>query len=279
MRRYARRWPRSRLREVGEDDFRVTVHDRRPAASVTQAPAPRLGHVRLFLLLLLSADLAFVGMHLVHALTPYLGDRLYSLETDRGYAEMFQYVKTFWIALLLGALWWQTRERAFAAWMLLFGYLLCDDALQVHEKGGYAVAKLLGLAGAFGLRAQDLGELALSAAVGGTLLGAIALLSVRGSRDVRHASLDLTGLLAILVFFGIVVDMLHVGASGGAAQVALGTLEDGGEMLAMSAACGYALRLFERGGSVPVPLLRMLRTARQPTEPERADARRRPSAP
>jgi len=240
----------------------------------TRSPNLRHGNVATLLLLLLAVDLVFIGVHLVHELTPFLGDRLYSLETDRGYAEMFQYVKTFWIALLLGALWWRTHERAYAAWMLLFVYLLCDDALQVHEHAGYAVAQSLGLSGAFGLRAQDLGELAISAAVGGTLLGAIVWLCVRGTRDVRNASLDLGLLLAALVFFGVFVDMLHILAGGPTALVALGTLEDGGEMLAMSAACAYALQLEQHDGSVPVPLIRWLRAPWRPRVAERVRARR-----
>lgn len=53
-----------------------------------------------FVLLLLAADCAFIFMHVLLA-TQVLDVPLLSLEKDRGYSEIYQYIKEFWIVLLL----------------------------------------------------------------------------------------------------------------------------------------------------------------------------------
>ena len=63
----------------------------------------------LFLALLLCGDVAFVAGHLINGLTPLLDNDpvggldyrlLLNLETDRGYGEVYQYLKFIWIAVL-----------------------------------------------------------------------------------------------------------------------------------------------------------------------------------
>jgi hypothetical protein len=206
------------------------------------------------LLLLIAADMAFVIAHLVHRHSPLLASNLYSLGQDGGYAEMFQYLKTYWIVIMLGALWSRTRERVYLAWMLLYAYLLCDDALQIHERGGGIIARSWSYQDALGLRAQDFGELTVSAVAGLALLALIAMLYSRGTREARNVSKDLALLLAILVFFGIFVDMLHIMAPGRYLKDALAVIEDGGELFAVSAACWYVFRLLEGRDHAATPL-------------------------
>lgn len=82
-----------------------------------------------FLLLLLVADFAFIFLHFLLEMTPILNRPLYSLEKDRGYPEFYQYVKELWIIVLLLSVCVRTRAVGYIAWIMLFGYLLCDDAL------------------------------------------------------------------------------------------------------------------------------------------------------
>jgi hypothetical protein len=50
---------------------------------------------------------------------------------ERGYSEIFQYIKEYWIALLLGALAVRQRSVLYLGWSLLFFYLLLDDSLTI----------------------------------------------------------------------------------------------------------------------------------------------------
>jgi hypothetical protein len=210
--------------------------------------------MRTVLLLLLAADAVFVAVHLVHALSPFLNDGLFSIERDRSYAEIFQYVKTYWVVLLLAALAWRTRESVYVAWMLLYAYLLFDDAFRIHEEGGAAMAARLGYVGALGLRPEDLGELTVSAVIGVVFLALILITYRRGGRDARNASSDLALLVGVLAFFGVFVDMLRIVVEPAYAELLLAIVEDGGEMVAMSFTCWYALGLLVRRGQVPAAL-------------------------
>jgi hypothetical protein len=211
----------------------------------------RLNYFGIFFLLLISADIGFAFVHLAHELTPLLQDRLFSIETDRGYAEIFQYVKTYWIAIMLAILWWRTREWVYIAWMLLYTYMLLDDGTQIHERGGAVIAKNWGYEGAFGFRAQDFGELTISGFFGFVLFGLILIMYFRSTRDAKNASKDLTLLFVAIAFFGIVVDILHVLLEGFYSNLIFGLVEDGGEMLVMSVACWYVMNLLERRGNTP----------------------------
>jgi hypothetical protein len=230
----------------------------------------RLNQVGIFLLLLISADTVFVIVHLIH-ISGFSGNDLYSLKKDLGYSEIFQYVKAYWVVLMLAALWWRTREYVYATWMLLFGYMLCDDAFQIHERGGGAIARYWGYGGALGLRpqegalglrAQDFGELAVIGVFGLFFLVLISLTYLRSGRDARNASKDLTLLFGVILFFGVIVDMLHnLAAEDGYVEAVLAVVEDGGEMFAMSVVCCYVFNLLERRGNVPKSLWQRIKTA------------------
>lgn len=234
----------------------------------------RVNQAGIFLLLLISADTAFVIVHLVHGLSPFLSNSLYSLETDRGYSEIFQYVKTYWIVLMLAALWWRTREYVYVTWMLLYAYLLCDDAFQIHERGGDAIARHWGYESALGLRAQDFGELTAAGMFGLAFLVLIVIMSLRSTRDAKNASKDLALLFGVIVFFGVIIDMLHIVAGSGYAKGVFGIVEDGGEMFAMSVACWYVLNLVERRGNAPTSLWQLTKSALTTAYSGRAKTRR-----
>jgi hypothetical protein len=52
------------------------------------------------LLLLISTDLLFVLLHIMHTHSPFFNHRYWNIAIDRGFAESFQYVKEFWIVLM-----------------------------------------------------------------------------------------------------------------------------------------------------------------------------------
>lgn len=191
-----------------------------------------------FLALLLAADGAFMLLYLVHASRLAAGDPRFSLEEDRGFAEVFQYVKLFWTAALLAALLLRTRILAYAPWSLLFGYLMLDDSVQIHERLGEWVATRFGFGAAMGLRPQDFGEWTVSAAV---LCGFLVLLGAAYARArpaAMRVSAPLFGLLLALVVVGVAFDALHV-ALRSLANTFLVLAEDGGEMIVVSVTCWY----------------------------------------
>ena len=207
-------------------------------------------------LMLLAADAVFCGLHLVH-LAGRLGPR-FSVEADGGYPEAFQYVKEFWAAALLlaaaatavrpggrpaglprrgGAAWC-------AAWAGVFGLLLADDALSLHEAADRRLADLLGLRPAFGLRAGDFAELLFAAAAGTAALTVAWAAALAAGPRGRRLSGRLLALLGALALFGVGLDVLHSAARPWPAAFALlGLAEDGGEMAVVSLTVAFLFGL------------------------------------
>jgi hypothetical protein len=205
-----------------------------------------------FLLLLVVADFVFIFLHFMLRMTPVLDNGLFSLARDGGYPELYQYIKELWIVVLLLSIYLRTRVGGYLAWSLLFGYLLFDDALQIHERlGGYLAAELQ-FSPFLILRAEDIGELAVSALAGGVLLTLIAWFYGRGPTPLKRSTRHLLLLVLILVFFGVVVDMMP-----SAFTAMRGVVEDGGEMIAMSCIAWYVFLLNIRRGNPGFSLRRL----------------------
>jgi hypothetical protein len=220
------------------------------------------------LLLLISTDLVFILLHLVNVETGWLRGTGISLEDDGGLPETFQYVKEFWIVVAMAAVFWRTRARVYVSWMFLFAFLLIDDVTQLHERAGKWLGQRYSLAGGFGLRPDDAGELLFAAAVGASLLAFIGLSSWRAGEQSRRVSRDMLLVVVVLGALGVVVDMLHVIAymqRSLFAQVLL-VVEDGGEMLVMSALTAYAFNLAVYRGRTRFDLWAFL-TRRRRTAP------------
>jgi hypothetical protein len=203
---------------------------------------------RELLILLILADAGFIIAHLVRVNTPYLNDPAFSLEMDRGYSEVFQYVKEFWLVVMFAWLGLLRRHAGYGIWALLFAYLLLDDSFSVHERLGGEVASWMDFSAAFGLRGKDFGELAVSAAVGLTALAALAVTYALSSEPFRRVCRWMAALIGLLAFCGVAADMLHMMVHDvpvlGAAMV---VVEDGGELLAMSLMCWYVYTLLLQG--------------------------------
>ena len=99
----------------------------------------------LLLALLIFTDLVFIGLHTIQFIVPSLNYPLLSLETDQGFPEVYQYIKWFWIIILLVLISTQRRSVTYSAWGLFFAYLLLDDALEIHENVGTLIAANLSL--------------------------------------------------------------------------------------------------------------------------------------
>jgi hypothetical protein len=182
---------------------------------------------KLFCLFVIT-DISFIILHIVYLASNFSISDAFSIEKDRGYAEIFQYLKTYWSALLLVYCAFQRRSLHYLSWALLFFYL----QLKIPDM--------------FNLRGGDFGEIAISASAALLLLGMIGIAYRFGDRLFRQFSKYFIAMLFALAFFGIVVDLLHTAVQGSALQPFLELLEDGGEMIVISIMACCALILSER---------------------------------
>jgi hypothetical protein len=213
------------------------------------------GRLRRLLAWLLGVDGVFIAIHIVHLATPYLPDLQFSIERERGFAELFQYAKELGVVILMVMLWRRTRWLSAAAWALVFLYLLLDDAISIHELGGDIAYRHLGFGDALGLRALDFGELLINGLAGVVVLAILGIGYRRGSADERAITRDLGLLVGILLAFGVGLDMIHSLIVAYGPRVVVGSLEDGGEMVTMSVIVWYALTVLGRGGAPLQPSL------------------------
>jgi hypothetical protein len=202
----------------------------------------------LLLFLLWTADLVFIILHVIHKNTDLLPKSLYSLSLDRGYAEFFQYTKELWIFLILITLAITLRQRLYAIFSFLFLYFLIDDSVELHENLGKFLAEWFNFEPAFGLRAVDFGELLVFIIFGGVFFVSIALFYFLSDQSARRVARLLLGLLGLLAGFGVLLDMIGISASDSGIARILVILEEGGEMVVMSAITWFLFRLTPHSG-------------------------------
>ena len=126
--------------------------------------------------------------------------------------------------------------------------LLIDDALALHESIGSLVTSVLPLPSIRSMQPEQAGELLFFAVVGVLFVAALAGLH-RADPAARGFTMGLAPAFAFLVFFGAGVDMVHSLVADRDLRYAVGVIEDGGEMLAMSLLVALAY-LAAVGGSV-----------------------------
>lgn len=213
------------------------------------------------LLLLLAADLAFIVLHVLYVETSLLRGRPFSLEADNGLPEAFQYVKQFWVALCMAAMFRRVRQVIYIGWTLVFTFLLLDDAFQFHEHMGQWLGEQYALPVAFGLRPDDVGELLFAAFVGGITTLIIGFGYWHGDADARIVSRDMVIMVIVLAGLGVGVDILHVISYFNAPLLAqfLLIFEDGGEMLVVSAIVAYMVNVLNHQGRATVDLWAIMR--------------------
>jgi hypothetical protein len=214
-------------------------------------PVHRYAGTLVLFVLLVAVDLLFVLMHVLHAWSPLLDGSHYALDSDRGMAEIYQYIKFVWLSACLVLALIMTGQRVYVAWIALFVLLLVDDAMGLHENAGTVLAQWFGFSPALGLRAKDFGEVLYAAILGGMAVVLVVMTFWRGSLASQRVSADLLCLLCGLAFFGVFFDTIHTIAyfkMPGLVEGLLTLVEDGGEMLVVSAMTAYAFDIASHGG-------------------------------
>jgi hypothetical protein len=184
-------------------------------------------------------------LHWVHVHTGLLTSERWSIARDRGFGEMFQYLKYLGIMLALVQLFRKTRLPVLLLWTGVFGFLLLDDSMRIHERFGLGMVAWAHLPDFGTLRGRDLGEL-IYAALGAVVLTPILMLTyIRSSPTARAISADLLLLLIALLIFAVGGDTIHRLLSNTAFDSIAAIVEDGGEMLVLSLTCFYVSRADE----------------------------------
>lgn len=194
---------------------------------------------------LLCVDCLLIGLDLSRVSFGFPDSGRFRVANDRSYGELWQYAKELALGAAFFMLYRRRGLRIYAVWSAMFLVFLADDALKLHEIVGSLLVHALGLRPLWGLRAQDFGELAALALFYPGLLAALVWCFRGADRRARSLSLAMALLIGVLAFFGVLGDMLHSWMSSGREFFAI--LEDGGEMLAMSALA--ALICFELSGA------------------------------
>lgn len=198
----------------------------------------------LFFLLIFGTDVVYIFLDIFESKTNLLGIS-FLLSTERGYAESFQYLKFFWVIILFVYLTKFSGTKNYIAWVILFLYLLCDDALQIHEKLGKSISQNFGFTPPFNLRLRDFGELAISSVAGAILLPILIFAFRTGDTYFRRLSKDLFILIICLLFFGVFIDIIDIALNIGHAGA---LIEDGGEMIVCSLILLIVINYTIKGG-------------------------------
>jgi hypothetical protein len=198
---------------------------------------------------LACVDIVFVALHVAKPYFDALRPHYFSLEADRGLSELYQYAKQIAVVAAMLWCWRRTKSPSFALWAAFFAFMLYDDSYSVHERVGEVLGAAFAFPAIFGLRPQDWGELAFAAAVGALMLGLLAIFSARDRGATLAPTINLVLLLAALAVCGVIVDLIHVVAYYGGSRLAwiLTVVEDGGELVVMSAITAYACNLAAYG--------------------------------
>jgi len=195
------------------------------------------------LILLIGTDILFVVLHFLHAYTGFFTSSMFSLGKDMGFAEIFQYIKEYWIALLFLLLVVRRHNILYFCWAMVFGFFLIDDSFQIHEKLGTKISNCLDFIPMLGLRLQDYGEILVYASVGLVFFIFIGIAYYLSDHNVRRFSKYVIAMIIVLALFGVLGDMLNIIIKRPWwLRDFFGIVEDGGEMLVMSVIVWFVFR-------------------------------------
>ena len=206
------------------------------------------------LLLLLCSDILFNLFHIIqHTLVSISSPNYIWLETS---LEIYHLIKLFWIVVLFIYLLKLTRFPGYISWLLVFIFILIDDAFLLHQKIGFQVAEDLYPFLPATLRLPPrFFEIAVLAVVGFIVMAIVAWTYFHSSRIFRKISQDLLIFILALVFFGAIVDLVAALSFGHEVIMGFVIIEDGGEMVVLSLILWYIFLLAMRNGNPDLFLL------------------------
>ncbi len=164
------------------------------------------------------------------------------LSLDHSIAENFNHGIAFVTAFLLLASALKMRSRAFWFLTVLYGFVWLDDSSRYHERFAKKLGHALDLRAHYGLEAQDYGEL-LAWSLAAAVLAVVFLWAWTGRRRGDSGVFLLVfPCFALLIFCGVIVDMIHKWVPGDLYAL-FDVIEDGGEMVAVTLSAALAFGL------------------------------------
>jgi hypothetical protein len=199
------------------------------------------------LTLLLAADLGFIILHVLTIQRTRWARRELLLTLEGTVPEHYQHVKLAWVALLFVLFAYSRRRWLFLPWAALFGFLVVDDFLGLHEFVGWQVELRSTVTHLAGLPVRALGELLLPGVVVAVLAPFLLWSLFRGHPSDRSVLRTAVGIVAVLAVFGVGVDLAHAAAPGtGEAWKIWGLVEEGGELFVSSVLVAYLFATLTR---------------------------------
>ena len=193
------------------------------------------------LLFLWVADLSFIAADVVFNDLGYYPFSKVEIHRDGSAPEFYQYLKLGWAMMTLGLIAWTARTLRPLVWVPVVGFLMATDAARLHERLGWAWAKRWDLPAMGGLQGGDVGEVLVASLV---IVPAIVLLAAQWPRQKPHHRrfhLTVVAFMVLLGCFGVGLDIAHslTRSANPTLAMVLDVIEDGGEMLTISALLAY----------------------------------------
>ena len=167
----------------------------------------------------------------------------FNIGRDWSLGEIFNYLKWAALIFLLFRAWLREKDLLLLMMCIFFMIVFADDMLMVHERVGAFLIINSGLHLKFD--AFQLGEIAIWAVMGGCGLILIYTGWRKADQNLRARTMPMGWLFCGVLFCAVVIDTLH---SLIPERTLLGgiflILEDGGEMLFISALLSYAVGAF-----------------------------------
>lgn len=192
-------------------------------------------------MLLVGVDVAFILVDLVFNVMGLNPLTSMQVHRDHSVPEFYQYIKLAWCVALTLLIGWAARSWHPVFWAPLFTMLLLTDAATMHEQLGGVIADAWHLPAVAGLRPRDLGELVVAAAFVLPSLLLVGLTWRRAGQAARRFHVTVVALLGLLAVFGLVFDLLHQATTNVRLEQVFTLLEDGGEMVAVSALLSFLI--------------------------------------
>jgi len=201
-----------------------------------------------FLFFILFIDILFILLSILDYFSDFKFG-YFNVAHENKFAEQFQYLKFLVIATISFLLAIKKRSSQFLVLMIIPIYLLGDDAIQLHERFGTALASFLyegnhndTLISNF--RYQDIGEILYMSLISIFLFVTFLICLKSSDSFERYFLKKILKLFIIFGIFALFIDSIHQLFHGFMYDL-LDVIEDGGEMISISFITAYFLKFLQ----------------------------------
>ena len=226
---------------------KITAHLREAATTFWQITSPMLRPAKYWLIIDIILILLAANRYVIKYLElPYNGffvSDFMSISGDWEMGEIYKYIKELTIVIIIFLLYKKRPSLTFISWGVLYGYVLLDDSMQIHERFGEIFEDIPDLIPSI-LSNQSLGELGASIIFGSIIFIGIFYGLFKSSPQDRIYTEIVIGLFGLLAFFSIGIDIFVSGFfSGYHARTIIHFIEDAGELFAITLTLLFMLGL------------------------------------